>query len=1428
MRRLKREAEVLDLSLGKLGQTVDDVFNAENVAEVVTYERALASLDRQARSSFNSIGRNAKEAEFRTVGSIRRMDASVALFRENLDRLSKARATPKVDLDGVSQAMAQTALLDKRLDALSRRRVTPNVGLPASSLGGAFMGGGGGSTVSRSAFGGGGLKIPFAGSVPWPLVGGALAAAPPLAGATIATAGSLGSAALGAGALGIGAAGTGAAALGMTAPIAISSIAGIKEASKALAAYRQEVIQSGVNSEAARQKYRLYNMELHAAPAGTERLLRAKEGLVEDFRSSTRPAQAGFTGTLSRGLNLGRQLTPLYANQANRFFGEVRPQADQFADFLNNGSSRDFYRAMGSEATAALRPSEDIAENITGTLMNLSRAARPFFHEGLNFLDRWTGGWADSSKDIGSVRSDMDRWVTDLKEWGKLTGATFDLLKDLGSAGAGSGRSLVGDLTQQLEVWDDFVQNNPRQVRDFFHESVDSTEKLASAVGKISSLIWQISRELGPLLDQFSSLVSLAGNAGLLTPGGLPLLLAGYAGTRSLQSGLGNRLRGTAPAATGVGGVPMIIGGGGAAAERGLFAAAAARGGSFLSRSRLMGRVPIMSTTAASGLTMGMEAEAGMIGASRFSPMAAGRYAGGEMLGAARTGAATFGRGFAGKFGPYAALAAGLGAMSYQGNLHDRVQAGVSSATLGLVEMPKTRAEKFDEATRHAAMVSSYYGERYGGGATGLQEQIEATRRKRNRLLTPVAPGGVKGFEERPFGAGSIFGYDLGQANTTEVSDTSRTEAAALASHLQDLRNQRVSQVSQSAIGDITSAYGVRARHGAGDQENYQRTVEQIEGRVKRMHGRTAKQFGQMGLDWAQALAKANPKLKSAYEDLAKGVEQRMNEMGRNVAVIHGRLVDTSKRSWDRQVELAEQATQRELAVVNKNQTALEKRMELSLRRMGYGPQEAHALQQESFGNRGPINKVNANARHHGSPGLSPSAAGKATGGRLGVPANGSLHDEVYMGAGQWGAGGELVVNRHTERRINQMLAGSTTLGREVAGEHRAHSQMYRNATGGRITPAATLAERMGMGVSGGPGHGGIPSSGHATDSLHYAGLAYDVTGSSSQMRNYFLRAARTFRGSINELFYDPMGYYYDEGKRVPGAIGDHSDHVHIGFFPGGARLSGGMRGMGRAGRGANIHLRPDPSGLGGLPGAIADAASSSIANAASRNVNRLIGAHGGGGPIRGGGSAAQNKRLARSMLGNYGWGADQWNPLDQLWTQESGWRTTARNPSSGAYGIPQSLPASKMGAEAQGGGPAAAAAQIRWGLDYIRERYGSPAGAWSHEQSHNWYATGGRRRFGFAGWFANGGSGRVNGPTLLGIGEDGPEDFNITPAANKRSALRRSGDIHVAVNMGHVTLHGPGDAETVGKNIARTAARELTKVMKESDDVPEEALIGG
>lgn len=103
------------------------------------------------------------------------------------------------------------------------------------------------------------------------------------------------------------------------------------------------------------------------------------------------------------------------------------------------------------------------------------------------------------------------------------------------------------------------------------------------------------------------------------------------------------------------------------------------------------------------------------------------------------------------------------------------------------------------------------------------------------------------------------------------------------------------------------------------------------------------------------------------------------------------------------------------------------------------------------------------------------------------------------------------------------------------------------------------------------------------------------------------------------------------------------------------------------------------------------------------------------------GNDAAANEALGDRMAAARGWTGVQRTCLNMLWTRESGWRIVANYQGSGAYGIPQALPAGKMrsaGADYM----TDPRTEIRWGLGYIRQRYGSPCGAWAHETDKGWY----------------------------------------------------------------------------------------------------------
>jgi hypothetical protein len=101
--------------------------------------------------------------------------------------------------------------------------------------------------------------------------------------------------------------------------------------------------------------------------------------------------------------------------------------------------------------------------------------------------------------------------------------------------------------------------------------------------------------------------------------------------------------------------------------------------------------------------------------------------------------------------------------------------------------------------------------------------------------------------------------------------------------------------------------------------------------------------------------------------------------------------------------------------------------------------------------------------------------------------------------------------------------------------------------------------------------------------------------------------------------------------------------------------------------------------------------------------------------------SPGTSKEYALKTILDMGWESDQYSCLVILWERESNWRVNAKNKSSGAYGIPQSLPGSKMASEGADW-MTNPQTQINWGLKYIKGRYGAPCGALAHSNKFNWY----------------------------------------------------------------------------------------------------------
>lgn len=200
---------------------------------------------------------------------------------------------------------------------------------------------------------------------------------------------------------------------------------------------------------------------------------------------------------------------------------------------------------------------------------------------------------------------------------------------------------------------------------------------------------------------------------------------------------------------------------------------------------------------------------------------------------------------------------------------------------------------------------------------------------------------------------------------------------------------------------------------------------------------------------------------------------------------------------------------------------------------------------------------------------------------------------------------------------------------------------------------------------------------------------------------------------------YNPSEF--DSATRIVGSVGNMNDLLN-----GNSSGDKGTLNTSQSRSGGNVGSYAGTSEAE----AILSALSGSTGSMSIRAGSKTAGSTSGSGPVgsdpgtgNGGNDKASLQAYAKTLLGKYGWG-NQWNDFDALVMSESSWDPKARNASSGAYGLPQALPAGKM-ASAGSDWQTSGDTQLRWMMDYVKDRYGSPSKAWSFHQKNNWYDAG-------------------------------------------------------------------------------------------------------
>lgn len=646
--------------------------------------------------------------------------------------------------------------------------------------------------------------------------------------------------------------------------------------------------------------------------------------------------------------------------------------------------------------------------------------------------------------------------------------------------------------------------------------------------------------------------------------------------------------------------------------------------------------------------------------------------------------------------------------------LGERIQRAASDITLGIVPDVKTVGQRLAAITQR---IKSFRGQNLGLNTGNADTSIirkkdlgDFTARQK-RMLAGMAQ--LRTTANRYFGPGTHLldkafldprkaATDLDAIRTAFV----RLKGGAITS-LKDLR-----RTSDGAFGAIERTIGTHTKAGRQAAEKNFHATQQA---IQTMVGRGEISVGQGMREIARLLTTLSAKGKTgvfkSFKELSPFIGRTMDKSGNLTRtgmdaiqlIMVNSLQNLGLSKSDIQMSLNKKASARKDFKSNKG-------------RAGHGNTLSGAPQ---GGQRGGLIPDIVSGRRFANGGF--TQFGKAgTSGPDNIPVQFG-QEKIMVGSGEVGA----VFNRHQLPVLNARLSDMGGL----PGFFKRYDQKHSTAGGmvgrkrfakGGIVALGRELQREGFAVGENPAFGGVHPV-HAPHSYHYSGQAIDVNadnfpgGEKAALDKLYARL-KHLRGVVELLWQVP----------------NHFDHLHVAMTGGGKLAPGG---------GAVSMSAPDiPRQVVEGKGLVAQNVQAAL-DVGRQNVQRVLdrlapqasGDLGEGVSLKGlGAGSAANRKLGKRMAAKYGWGrGPEWNALDDIWGRlEGSWDENLANyAGSGAYGIAQSLPASKYPPAGRPDAPPGirkAQAQIQWGLNYIKGRYGDPIAAHAFRVANNYYAEGG------------------------------------------------------------------------------------------------------
>lgn len=1276
---------------------------------VINIKGDITALDRDLREARLKVDRLVSDKKDLDIGAdTSRLDAAIAAARAEVAALTSKKAKLEIVADYDRRALVQATQDMSRL-----AKETENVETLFEKWGKRIVG----TRVNLGPFTTNLRTLMGVLVVMGPIISGVV-------GSITALSGSLAEAA--AGGIAVGTAGfIGLAASATGAILALKPLAtDIKTVTTAQTALRTAQDKYGKSSDEAKNAQKQLDNVLQAMPPHIREIENRWTSLKDAFARRTGGIRNDAVSVVNDAMRTAQKLLPAFARESTRTF-HVASQG--LHEWLQGLRSPEAERLMTTIMGNFRRSLPDLLHGLGqfGTaLARIAAVASDFLPEFTKGFDEVATDFARSTENGQHLHRVIGGLVDQTHSWFRLIGATGQLLTTILTGGAREGQGMIERFTDTLHDWNRELSSasGQRSMRRFFQESADTTEKFLGLLRRALTMLFALSRATEPFAQGFL----LAANA----IGDIVTSIAKIAPLRGLLEGIGAAMA----AVWSVGLISRWL----TMAEASLVAVQARAAATAVEMEGLM-LVTGGSSAANFVKSFGSKLPLALGGLAIFQTVndalqgdwlsvgtAAGGTIAGALIGSLVPGVGT-------------ALGAALGGLGggFLGNLFGgsddaakkvgRVQQAVRDLGRTMRNERKSSREyaRAEDSVRDAHRRVHQTTERVQKAEDHLinarkkfgPNSIQAIRAERD--LTRATNAHTRAIH-RERDAEKLEGV-VRKARKADL----RTELGQVRSNNRELKN-RIQHLSRTVtVLDQQNKHGERFnrltdrlnRFLGNESDNQRRINNLIHTAATQIGPRYAKQLQNMSLrtlqfgrstsrnmadaahdakdfneTWGKAVQDAGGVVKVATRTQKANLDSATQNLRTNTRASKNFLTDNvitpfqtvTRKSAPDYARAVDSSSSRARHAVETDSDQINRKLDEQLKRFGASLQGGTGVKKQKGGEvqgkqRGGFTVPGSGDGDRFFTTLPPgafvlnrrasAAAGFAAGGA--VPVKLESGERVFMPNEVQALGPALAQLNDAIPRFAK--GGSVAKPVELLWQVPGH---YDHLHAGFATTAQTIAagrklQGMGYEISEGPGpFGPITPGVHVNGSLHYQQRAIDVNDDQA-----------------------PIAFGGSEGASLS----------HLFALLKAGKLAGGL---------GSIKLPRWLATRGATRGAVAGL--NMVAAAAERWGNRRISASGAIG-----GAGGSNRKLARAMMlmrpGRRGamhwgpWDASQWPPLNRLWTSESNFETHATNPSSGAYGIPQSLPASKMAAA----GPDwrdNPETQIAWGLDYIKDVYGAPS----------------------------------------------------------------------------------------------------------------------